>query len=92
MHLSLFGEFVNFLQTRTGDTPFENAIVLFGIHVEGFFVHRGVILDLIHGRVRFSRLLRQGLGLGLRSGLGKVVLEEEVGGMRDRRGGRGRAW
>ena len=79
--LSLLCEFMNLLETCAGDTPLKDAVILLGIHVEGFFVHGGVILDLIYGRIRLSRLLR--LWVLLRRCLGEMVLEEEVGRMRN---------
>ena len=56
-HLSLLREPVYFLQSSPGYTPLENAVVLFGIHVEWLLVHGSIILDLIYGRIRLSRLL-----------------------------------
>lgn len=54
---------------------------MLGIHVEWLLVHGSIILDLIYGRIRLSRLLR--LWVLLRRCLGEMVLEEEVGRMRN---------
>ena len=91
-HLSLLGKFVDLLQTCPGYTPLENAVVLLGIDVERLLVHGSVILNLVYGRVRLSRLLWLRLGLRLGRGLRQMVLEEEVRGMRYGRGRRRRTW
>ena len=76
---------MHFIESSTGDSPFENAIVLLGIHVERFLIHGSVILDLVDRRFWLSRLLGLRLGIWL-AGRREMVLEEEVGGVRNRRG------
>lgn len=89
-HLSLLGKPVHFLQSSPGNTPFENAVVLFGIHVEWLLVHGSIILDLIYRRIRLSHLL--GLLVLLRGCLRKMILKEEVGRMRNGSCGWREAW
>ncbi len=78
-HLSLLGKLVHLVQTGSGDPPFEDAVVLLGVHVERLLIHGSVILDLVHRLIWLSRL---GLGVWLSCGR-EMVLEEEMGRVRD---------
>ncbi len=85
---------MQFLEASPCHTPLKDAVVLLCVNVERLLVHRGVILDLIYGRLRLARLrlllLRWWRGLWLRRR--KMVLQEEVRGVRDGSRCRRGAW
>ena len=47
--LSLTRQSMDFLQAGPGYSTLEDAVILLCIDVEGFFIKRGIVLDLIDG-------------------------------------------
>ncbi len=60
-HLSLPGEPVHLFETSPGYTPFEDAIVLLCVDVQGLLVDGLVILDLVYWGIWFAVVLRLGV-------------------------------
>ena len=91
-HLALLGEPVHLFEAGPGDPTLENAVVLLRVHVQRLLVDGGVILDLIYGWVLLAGLLWLLLVVLLGDrGREVLLLEKEVGRVRDRRGCGGRA-